>query len=101
MDKIIDRILEISSTHEGKDITQMTLKCGEEFGELSQAVLSYTKAPACAYKMKTLDDVGEEIADVFIVTVAIAAKAGISKEELKAHIENKLSRWMIKINAEK
>ena len=97
MEEIVDRILEISNTLEGKDLVQMTLKCGEELGELSQAVLSHTDAPGCGYKNLGKDEIAEEIADVFIVNVAIAAKAGITKEELKYWLEKKMIKWIDKI----
>jgi len=100
MDEIIDRIFEISRTKEGKNLLQMALKCGEEYGELSQAVLSYTEAPGCAYKGKTQADVAEEIADVFIVDVAMAVKAGITKEVLKEQILIKMNKWIEKITSD-
>ena len=76
----------------------MTLKCTEELGEVSEAVLSYTGACGCGYKNKTIDDVKEEIMDVFIVIVAMAAKVGLTKEEFKPIIEGKLNKWQKVIN---
>lgn len=71
----------------------MTLKCTEELGEVSEAVLSYNGVCGCGYKGKTIDDVNEEIIDVFIVIVAMAAKAGMTKEQMIPIIEKKLGKW--------
>jgi NTP pyrophosphatase (non-canonical NTP hydrolase) len=93
MDELIDRILRISNEKEGKSLLEMTLKCSEELGEVSEAVLSYNGVCGCGYKGKTIDDVNEEIIDVFIVIVAMAAKAGLSKEQMIPIIEKKLNKW--------
>jgi len=98
MDELIDRILRISNEKEGKTLLEMTLKCSEELGEVSEAVLSYNGVCGCGYKGKTIDDVNEEIIDVFIVIVAMAAKAGLSKEQMIPIIEKKIGKWEKVIN---
>lgn len=97
MDKLFDKILEISREKEGKTLVEMTLKCTEELGELSEAVLSYTNTHGCGYKNLGREHVLEELTDVIIVIVALAAKAGISKDEIKGEMEKKLLKWVDKI----
>ena len=94
---IIDRVLEISNEKEGKTLVEMTLKCAEEVGELSQAVLSYTNACGCGYKNLGIEHVAEEIVDVFLVIIALAAKAGLTQEDMMPIIEEKLIKWQDKI----
>lgn len=98
METTVDRILEISNTKEGKNLLQLTVKCMEELGELSEAVLSYTGASGSEYKMKTLDDVKEEAIDIFIVATSIMGKLGMSKEDIIAITEKKIGKWESKIN---
>jgi NTP pyrophosphatase (non-canonical NTP hydrolase) len=96
-DKLIDNIFEISKNG-GKTLQELTLKCVEEIGELSQAVLSYTGAKGCKYKELNKEDVIEELADVFLVNIAMAQELGITKEDLKKEIERKLNKWIKKMN---
>jgi NTP pyrophosphatase (non-canonical NTP hydrolase) len=93
MNKVIDKILEISKEKERKDVFQMTLKCMEELGELSQAILSSSGAHGCAHKNKTIDDVKEEAIDVFIVATALLSKVGLTKEEIISITEKKIIKW--------
>ena len=76
----------------------MTLKCAEEVGELAQAVLSFTGAKGCVYKEKKKEHVIEEMADVFIVNLAMVARLDITKEEFKIEIERKLKKWLDKMD---
>lgn len=96
--ELIKRILEISASQEGKDITQMTLKGAEEMGELAQAVLSYTNAPGSKHRELGLDDVKEEIIDVFLIMIALAAKVGMTEEEFHNIAEIKIQKWINKMN---
>jgi len=96
-DKLLDEIFEISRTKEGKSLQELTLKCSEEVGELAQAVLSFTGACGCTYKKLNKEDVIEELADVFLVNLAMVAKLDITKEEFKAEIERKLNKWVEKV----
>lgn len=97
-DELIDYILEISNAKEGKSLQEMTLKCAEEVGELAQAVLSFTGAKGCVYKEMKKEHVIEELADVIIVSLAMVARVGIGKEEIKAEIERKLNKWIEKMD---
>jgi len=97
-DKLVDKIFEISQTKEGKSLQELTLKCSEEIGELAQAVLSFTGANGCTYKELKKEDVVEELADVFLVNLAMVAKLNITKEEFKSEIEIKLKKWVEKIS---
>lgn len=100
MESLIKRVLEISASQEGKDVTQMTLKGAEEMGELAQAVLSYTNAPGSKHRTLGLDDVKEEIIDVFLIIVALAAKVGMNEEEFHEIAEKKIQKWINKMNKE-
>lgn len=93
MEKIIDKIFDLSEKKEGKNLLEMTLKCSEEVGELAQAVLSYTNASGCGYKKLGPDNIKEEIVDIFIVSTALAVKAGMSKEEMITILERKINKW--------
>lgn len=95
-DKLLDEIFEVSHTKAGKSLQEMVLKCVEEIGELAQAVLSFTGAEGCEYKELNREHVLEEIADVFLVDIAMAAKLNITKEELKIEIARKLKKWIEK-----
>lgn len=97
-DDLLDEIFEISISQEGKSLQELTLKCAEEVGELAQAVLSYTGAPGCKYKELKEEDVIEELADVFLVNIAMAAKLNITKEDLKIEIKRKLNKWVEKMS---
>lgn len=99
MDDIIDKILEISKIQESKTLQEMALKCAEETGEMCQAVLSYTDAPACGYKELGIDSVLEEIADVIIVATAMVSKLNLTKDDLNRIIELKVEKWLQKINS--
>ena len=95
-DKLLDDIFTVSQTKEGKSLQEMALKCSEEVGELAQAVLSFTGAKGCEYKELKKEHVIEEIADVFLVNIAMAARLDITKEELKIEIARKLEKWIEK-----
>lgn len=97
-DILLDLIFEISRSKEGKSLQELVLKCTEELGELSQAVLSFTGAVGCGYKNLDKNDVIEELADVLLVDLAIVAKLGITKEDFKLIIQKKLNKWNEKIS---
>jgi NTP pyrophosphatase (non-canonical NTP hydrolase) len=79
------------------------MKCGEELGELSEAVLSYESAPGCGYKGKTIDDVAEECADVVICIISALAKATNYQNEgkLAETMNIKIEKWIAKITENK
>jgi len=97
-DKLIDQILEISTTKEGKSVQELALKCTEEVGELAQAVLSFTGASGSKYKKLKEEHIVEELADIFLVDLALVARMGVSKEDFKLIIEKKLLKWVEKMN---
>jgi NTP pyrophosphatase (non-canonical NTP hydrolase) len=79
-----------------KTIEQMALKLSEECGEVSQAVLSYRKAPGCANKGKTKADVIEEIWDVIICATALLYKVEDGKIDTAFSTkirDKKLAKW--------
>lgn len=79
-----------------KTLVERTLKLSEEVGEVSQAVLSYSKACGCEYKNKTKEDVVEECLDVIIVASSIISQScenNVDLEEVKKIYDKKLSKW--------
>ena len=93
MEELIDRIIEVSKTNEGKTASQLLLKLMEESGEVAEALLSYEKACGCEYKNKNMDDVGEEAVDILLVILAFMTRIGMSKDQIKSMIETKLAKW--------
>lgn len=93
MEELIDKILEVSITKDGKSPLQLLGKLMEESGEVTEALLSYEKVCGCEYKGKTLDDVAEESVDVLLVILALMAKIGMTKQDIARHIELKLAKW--------
>lgn len=100
MNNVFELITSVNETEE-KTIEQKTLKLAEECGEVAEAVLSFTKAPACAYKGKTSEDVLEECADVIILASSIAMSANYNAEDIMNKIKEKVVKWQSKIDAEK
>lgn len=97
---IFDRIKEVADKDQ-KTVEQTALKLVEECGEVAEAVLSFTGAPACSYKNKSLEDIVEECCDVIIVAYTLAgSKYRIPKSIIEDRIGRKLLKWEEKINAE-
>jgi NTP pyrophosphatase (non-canonical NTP hydrolase) len=87
---------------EQKTLQELALKTSEETGELAQAVLSFTGAPGCAYKMKSRADLDEEAIDVIICAAATLFKNQIRPDqELQAVFEQKIEAWKTKIAKER
>lgn len=72
---------------------EFNAKVGEETGELSEAVLSFLKAPGCAHKNKTLEDVMEEATDVAIVASALMFSRGVTLQEYCEFLQKKMDKW--------
>ena len=92
---ILQKIIE-ACKNDKKSLTQLALKASEEVGELSQAVLSYTDAPACGHRLKTSTDILEEAVDVILCAVATAYKIHPDKDIcdiLNKIIDEKLEKW--------
>lgn len=98
-DEIVKEIYDITLMKERKTLQELALKTGEEVGELQQAVLSYTGAPGCGYKNKTIDDVLEEAVDTIICAFATAYKDEKVDDEtyLIRIFEKKLAKWKEKL----
>lgn len=90
-------IARVTSTKERKNSLMLALKTTEECGELSEAVLSVTGAPGCAYKKKTWSDVDEEAVDVIICAFATAFRTDPDPTRLLAVFHEKLTKWQEKI----
>lgn len=97
MDIMLKLLLRDLCKLDKKDLIQKTLKTSEEVGELSEAVLSATKAPTCGYKNLTKEDILAEAADVIICAHSVALEAGFTMEDIEAAIKGKLERWQEKI----
>lgn len=97
MNEALENIYKASRANESKTIQQITLKLMEEMGEVAEALLSYTEAPGCKYKGKTIDDLKEEIIDVIIVSFVLTEKLGMEKEEIKEIIKRKVDKWVNKV----
>ena len=100
MDKLIDKILQISNEKEGKTKLQLTVKIMEELGELAEAMLSHENITGSEYKNKDIDHVKEEVIDVIIVAFALTAKLEMTTDEIKSIIERKLVKWQKVISPE-
>jgi NTP pyrophosphatase (non-canonical NTP hydrolase) len=103
---ILDKIFKTSELDK-KTLQEACLKLAEETGEVSEAVLSYTKAHGCAYKNKTANNIIEESLDVIIVagsiiykvihnTVPIYPKEATYQLVLQT-LETKLKKWEEKL----
>jgi len=90
--------------HDDKTPEQMALKLSEEVGEAAQATLSFTKAPGCAHKGKTREDVIEEACDCIISAGALIFKIEQGKVN-ETYVQNilkvKLEKWIAKCDREK
>lgn len=83
---------------EQKTLEQLAMKTAEETGELNQAVLSFMKAPGCAYKNKTREDVDEEAVDVILCAAAVLFRNQSRPNfELSELMERKLKAWLDKV----
>ena len=97
---VLHLIQEITD-RERKSLMELALKTSEETGELAQAVLSFMKAPGCAYKGKTREDVDEEAVDVIICAAATLFRNQVrTNAELRMVFQKKLDAWQRKIESE-
>jgi NTP pyrophosphatase (non-canonical NTP hydrolase) len=98
MTNLLHKIFD-ASQYDKKTLTQKALKLAEECGEVAQAMLSYTKAPACAYKGKTKDHVIEECCDCIITAASIIHQVEdghVDEAAMEAVILAKLKKWIEK-----
>jgi NTP pyrophosphatase (non-canonical NTP hydrolase) len=101
MDKIVEKIYEVTNKYEMKSLDQIVIKTGEELGEFNQAILSYEKAPGCAYKNKTLENVTEEAVDTMINLFSALGREGVPLEDIKSMFYKKIDKWIVKAEEEK
>jgi NTP pyrophosphatase (non-canonical NTP hydrolase) len=94
MEQVFDKI-RATTKIDGKTLTERALKTGEEFGELSEAVLSSQSVSGTGYKKKTKDDVVEEAIDVVICALSCVyqVKPDMAQEELGLIFNKKLDKW--------
>ena len=99
LEELMNKIAELTK-EDPKTIIERCLKLGEEYGELSEAILSSNKVCGCAYKNKTNTDVLEEATDVIIMALSIICHSGM-KDEFEIMLNKKLNKWETKTKAEK
>ena len=99
MGETIESIFTLSP-QDRKDLTQKTLKLGEEYGELAQAVLSSEGVFGCGYKNMTREEVLEEGVDVIMVAFSVLEKAGFTQKQVQNMLEKKLIKWWKKMQEE-
>ena len=95
---VIDRMKELSFK-ERKTMVERALKLGEEFGEVSEAVLSYKDVAGCGYKKKTIDDVREEAIDVIIMGFSLLfhPDESMNEKDMVKEFNRKLNKWESKM----
>lgn len=89
---MLDKIQELS-INEKKTIQELGLKLSEETGELTQAILSATKAPGCEYKGYKIGDVQIECVDTILVALSIFFKTGGDEKDLLEFLKFKTNKW--------
>lgn len=76
-----------------KTLVEKTLKLGEEYGELSEAILALNGTHGCTYKIKdkniSISDIVSETADIMIVALSILHKA---TDDFKSTFEEKYGK---------
>lgn len=79
---------------DGKTLEQLTLKLGEEYGELVQKVLIHCQADGTQYRDPvSREGLLEEIADVHICLYAVAYRMGFTDVEIDEWVRNKIQKW--------
>ena len=95
--KLIDfEVIQKLTSIDKKSLIERTLKLSEEVGEVSQAVLSSTKACGCEYKNKSEEDIVEECVDVIIVASSIICQTygdSLNIDQIKGVYKEKLGKW--------
>lgn len=84
----------IARTKDEKTATELALKLFEEGGELAREVLRHAEADGTAYRGKpSREKLIEEMADCYIVLVAIAERHDVTDTELETWIKAKSQKW--------
>lgn len=97
--KAILKIIE-DNPDKQKNLTEMTLKIGEEFGELAQKVLPFVGAGGTKYKgAPTEEEIVEEAIDVILAAWAVVYQFDMVDDAIDNMIDLKIKKW--KNNLEK
>ena len=93
------RIVAISKTYDSKTVNERVMKTMEELGELAQAILSVSKAPANSWRGKTDADVLEEELDVLqcIISVMVSNNHVKDLDRINGMLSFKLDCWEYKL----
>lgn len=75
-------------------ITFVEVKCAEELGELSSAILKNAST-------NNRSNVLEEMADVYITLAQLTKYYGITEEEIKLYIDFKLGRTKMRLKSKR
>ena len=97
-DKVVSKAFKLSREKEGKSLEQLIMKTGEEYGEMCQAFLSMTGAPANKWRGKTQEDFFEEMIDLHLCNIAVMAKSGLTQAKYAELMRKKLKSWESKID---
>lgn len=87
-----DRIKALSHK-DNKNLSQVGLKIGEEYGELAKAILPFDNADGTTHRFVDRDKIAEEIADVLLCLATLQHKTNIPDHKLNMWIERKSLRW--------
>lgn len=93
---VLKKIL-VLAKKEPKTMQERTLKLAEEVGELSEAVLSFQKAPGNIYKNKSVEDVLEECVDIIICSGAVIESLGQTEQDIENMFLKKILKWQDKM----
>lgn len=92
MKDVLDTIKQLSKTDE-KNLTQKTLKLGEEFGELAKAILPYENAFATTHRFVTTSKILEEVVDTLLCSLSIAYELGYNDDDIRDMMIQKCLKW--------
>ena len=81
------------SHNDKKNISQVGLKVGEEYGELVKAILPFDNADGTTHRFVDRDKIAEEVADVMLCLATLLHKTNIAPHKLQYWLERKTLRW--------
>lgn len=76
-----------------KTLSQKALKTGEEFGELSKAVLPYDNAHGTRRNFVTDENILEEVADIMLCALSIGYSLGFNDNQITVMMAKKAVKW--------
>ena len=97
-DPVVARAFKLSRQKEGKTLPELLMKTGEELGEMFQAYLSMTGAPANKWRGKTQEDLWEEMVDLHLCNIAVMARANLTQAKYRELMAKKLKQWESKLD---